>query len=126
MSQTVRRQRLRPALPAKSNAATEFAIPKPPPITWEPRDFCPVRQRDWIARGLSVNETRKECICVHSDPRQLFLSGNLSPHVVGRPTSLESCHIAGQILTRWPDQLHYFFHSATKGDQRQRFSRPVG
>jgi hypothetical protein len=110
----VRRQGLCPALPTKSDAATELAVPQPPPKTWKPWDFRPVRQRNRVASRFSIDETREKRVCVGGDARQFFLSSRRSAYVVGRPASLESCDIAGQVLSSRPDELHAFFHSVPK------------
>ena len=106
MSQAVRRQRLRPGLPAKPDAATKLAVPQPSQIPWEPRDLRPVQQHDWFAGRLSVDETREKRIRVRGDAREFFLSGDLPTHVLRRPASLESSDVAGQIFERWPDWFH--------------------
>src|SRR5215203_1189135 len=102
----MRRQFLRSALPAQPDTAAKFAVPHPSPITREPRDLRPVRQRNWIACSFSVNETREKGIRASGDPRELFVSGDLPAQVVGQPPSLQSSDVAGQVFERWPDEFH--------------------
>src|SRR5688572_33010449 len=54
VSETMRRKRLRPGLPAQTRASAELAIPHPHPISGQAWNGAPVRKHDRLTGRLSI------------------------------------------------------------------------
>src|SRR5688500_5570740 len=105
VAEAVRRKRLGPGLPAETGASAEFAIPHPHPVSRQTRNAAAIRKDDRFAGSLAIDEAGHKGVRIHRDARQLLLR-RLGTEVVSRPAALEGGHVARQVLTRRPDELH--------------------
>ena len=98
VAKTVRRERFGPMLPPQSDRTTKLTVPEPPAIPRQPRNGRAVWKCDGPAYGVLVHEACQEDVRVRGDLLEFLLRHDLPSLVIRRPSSLEGCHVTGQIL----------------------------
>lgn len=84
-------------LPAKTDAAADFAVPEPAAETRQPGDLSAVREGDRAALGGGVVEGCEEPVGVRGDLGQFFCDDVFRVQVAGRPAAPQGGFVAREM-----------------------------
>jgi len=106
MAEAMRRERGRPRLPTKSDAAAELSVPEPPPVAWKSRYGRAVWQRDRAALCVAIDHAVQKGPGIAAQSAEFFGGGDFATDAVGRPPALEGCFVTGDVVRIRRDEVH--------------------